>query len=82
MVRAFQSDVEVLRVLINLLQNAQEPVVLAVAAHDLGQYVKHYDRGKKYVKRFALPTQSDELSFLKSGRRFGSQDESYGTYGS
>jgi V-type H+-transporting ATPase subunit H len=23
--------------------------VLAVAAHDLGQYVKYYERGKKYV---------------------------------
>jgi len=47
MVYALESDVEVSRVLINLLKNAQEPVVLAVAAHDLGQYVKHYDRGKK-----------------------------------
>jgi V-type H+-transporting ATPase subunit H len=25
--------------------------VLAVAAHDLGQYVKYYERGKKYVFR-------------------------------
>lgn len=47
MIHALESDVEVFRVLINLLKTAQEPVVLAVAAHDLGQYVKHYDRGKK-----------------------------------
>jgi V-type H+-transporting ATPase subunit H len=47
MVHALESDVDVFRVLINLLNNAQEPVVLAVAAHDIGQYVKHYDRGKK-----------------------------------
>lgn len=25
--------------------------MLAVAAHDLGQYVKYYERGKKYVAR-------------------------------
>ena len=25
--------------------------MLAVAAHDLGQYVKYYERGKKYVFR-------------------------------
>lgn len=47
MIHALIPDVEVFRVLINLLKTAQEPVVLAVAAHDLGQYVKHYDRGKK-----------------------------------
>ena len=47
MAHAPKSDVEVFRVLVNLLKNAQDPVVLAVAAHDLGQYVKHYDRGKK-----------------------------------
>lgn len=23
--------------------------MLAVASHDIGQYVKHYERGKKYV---------------------------------
>lgn len=47
------------RLLINLLKNAQDAVVLAVAAHDLGQYVKHYDRGKKYVNCFSLLTRSD-----------------------
>ena len=47
MVHALESYVEPFRVLINLLKTAQDPVVLAVAAHDLGQYVKHHDRGKK-----------------------------------
>ncbi len=47
MVHALKSDLESFRVLVNLLKTSQDPVVLAVAAHDLGQYVKHYDRGKK-----------------------------------
>lgn len=37
------------RILIRLLKESNDPVVLAVAAHDVGQYVKHYERGKKYV---------------------------------
>jgi V-type H+-transporting ATPase subunit H len=49
MVLPLDSDVKRLRILIGLLKNAEDPVVLAVAAHDLGQYVKHYDRGKRYV---------------------------------
>lgn len=36
------------RVLVELLSNSQDPLVLAVASHDIGQYVKHYPRGKKY----------------------------------
>lgn len=34
------------RILIRLL-GTEDPLVLAVAVHDLGQYVKHYERGKK-----------------------------------
>jgi V-type H+-transporting ATPase subunit H len=63
-IRTLGSDVEVLRVLVNLLKNAQDPVVLAVAAHDLAQYVKHYDRGKKYVDCFDLLTRFDETDFV------------------
>ena len=37
------------RTLIKLLNDSQDPVVLAVAVHDLGQYIKHYKQGKKYV---------------------------------
>lgn len=54
MTRVLEPDVELPRILINLLKNAQDPVVLAVAAHDLGKYVKHYDRGKKYAECFVL----------------------------
>lgn len=37
------------RTLIKLLNDSQDPVVLAVAVHDLGQYIKHYKQGKKCV---------------------------------
>ena len=37
------------RTLIKLLNESNDTVVLAVAAHDIGQYVKHCDRGKKYA---------------------------------
>ncbi|KAJ1307945.1 hypothetical protein OPQ81_002022 [Rhizoctonia solani] len=38
-----------LKRLVELLKISQDNTVLAVAAHDLGQYVKHHDRGKKAV---------------------------------
>ncbi|KAF8350901.1 armadillo-type protein [Amanita rubescens] len=47
--RLNDKDHEQLRILIRLLKESTEPVVLAVAAHDIGQYVKHYDLGKKWV---------------------------------
>ena len=37
------------RILIKLLNESTDATVLAVASHDLGQYVKHYERGKKWV---------------------------------
>jgi V-type H+-transporting ATPase subunit H len=30
-----------------VLKESADPTVLAVAAHDVGQYVKHYERGKQ-----------------------------------
>ena len=38
-----------LKRLVELLKTSPNTTVLAVAAHDLGQYVKHHDRGKKAV---------------------------------
>ena len=37
------------RTLIKLLKDSNDPTVLAVASHDVGQYVKHYQPGKKSV---------------------------------
>ncbi|KAF8431786.1 armadillo-type protein [Boletus edulis BED1] len=46
--RLNEKDYEQLKILIRLL-NAEDSLVLAVAVHDLGQYVKHYERGKKVI---------------------------------
>jgi hypothetical protein len=43
------SDISLPRTLIKVLKESSDPTVLAVAAHDIGQYVKHYERGKKSV---------------------------------
>ncbi|KAH6918818.1 hypothetical protein BKA70DRAFT_30168 [Coprinopsis sp. MPI-PUGE-AT-0042] len=48
-VKLNDKDHEQLKVLISLLRQSNDPVVLAVAAHDVGQYVKYYERGKKIV---------------------------------
>lgn len=36
------------RILTKLLEVSDDPQVLAVAAHDVGEYVRHYPRGKRY----------------------------------
>ncbi|KAJ7871511.1 ATPase V1 complex subunit H [Mycena olivaceomarginata] len=54
-------DHEQLKVLVKLLKESSDPVVLAVAAHDVGQYVKHYDRGKKLVTDLGAKTRVMEL---------------------
>ncbi|PCH38705.1 ATPase V1 complex subunit H [Wolfiporia cocos MD-104 SS10] len=38
-----------LKILIKLLNESSDPIVLAVAAHDVGQYVKYHERGKKAI---------------------------------
>ncbi|KAI0295501.1 ATPase V1 complex subunit H [Russula brevipes] len=50
-----------LKRLIELLRSSQDPLVLAVAAHDLGQYVKYYERGKKIVTDLGAKTRVMEL---------------------
>ncbi|CAE6532872.1 unnamed protein product [Rhizoctonia solani] len=47
--RLDEKDFAQLKRLVELLKTSQDNTVLAVAAHDLGQYVKHHDRGKKAV---------------------------------
>jgi len=50
-----------LKRLIELLRSSQDPIVLAVAAHDLGQYVKYHERGKKIVTDLGAKTRAMEL---------------------
>lgn len=35
------------RILTKLLEKSADPTILAVAAHDTGEYVRHYPRGKQ-----------------------------------
>ena len=35
------------RILTRLLEKSTDPTILAVAAHDTGEYVRHYPRGKQ-----------------------------------
>ena len=51
--------------LIKLLSESHDPIVLAVAAHDVGQYVKHYERGKKSVL-VPFPFQSSDTDLTLS----------------
>lgn len=44
--RLNDKNFEQLKILVNLLKESSDVTVLAVAAHDIGQYVKHYERGK------------------------------------
>lgn len=39
-----------LRILVSLLGNGHDALTLAVALHDIGEYVRHYPRGKTSVK--------------------------------
>ena len=40
------------RMLLRLLEQSKEPLVLCVAAHDIGEYVRHYPHGKRSVELF------------------------------
>jgi V-type H+-transporting ATPase subunit H len=42
---------ELLKILINLLQTSRDPLVLSVANHDIGEYVRHYPRGKHVIEQ-------------------------------
>ncbi|KAF8836764.1 ATPase V1 complex subunit H [Paxillus ammoniavirescens] len=55
-----EKDYAHLKVLIPLL-GADDPLVLAVAVHDLGQYVKHYERGKKVITDLGAKARAMEL---------------------
>ncbi|KAI0781207.1 ATPase V1 complex subunit H [Trametes elegans] len=54
-------DYELLKILIRLLNESNDPTVLAVASHDIGQYVKHYERGKKILTDLGGKTRVMEL---------------------
>lgn len=44
--RLNEKNYELVKILIRLLETSKDPLVLSVAAHDIGEYVRHYPRGK------------------------------------
>lgn len=45
-----EKNYELLKILINLLDTSKDPLVMSVAAHDIGEYVRHYARGKLVIE--------------------------------
>ena len=43
------NNYHLLRCLIGILKESSNPTAMAVASHDLGEYVRYYPRGKKYT---------------------------------
>lgn len=48
-----EKNYELLKMLITLLES-EDPLIVTVAAHDLGEYVRHYPRGKQYVSQIYI----------------------------
>ncbi|CAL1542187.1 unnamed protein product [Lymnaea stagnalis] len=46
-----ENNYELLKMLIRLLDTSKDPLVLSVAAHDIGEYVRYYPRGKNVVEQ-------------------------------
>ncbi|KIY43693.1 ATPase, V1 complex, subunit H [Fistulina hepatica ATCC 64428] len=60
-VKLNERDGEKLKVLIRVLKESTDALALAVAVNDVGQYVKHYERGKKLVNDLGAKTRVMEL---------------------
>lgn len=43
---------ELIKILIKILESTSDALVLCVAAHDIGEYVRHYPRGKTIVEQY------------------------------
>ncbi|KAI9143650.1 ATPase, V1 complex, subunit H [Paraphysoderma sedebokerense] len=56
-----EKDYELLRILARILSTATTPLVLAVAAHDVGQYVKYCPNGKKLLQEIGAKQRIMEL---------------------
>ncbi|KAI8620174.1 ATPase V1 complex subunit H [Chytriomyces sp. MP71] len=59
--RLCERDYELVRVLGRLIAGGSGPLVLAVAAHDVGQFVKYCPAGKKFVQENGTKTQIMQL---------------------
>ncbi|XP_013407528.1 V-type proton ATPase subunit H [Lingula anatina] len=50
-IRLNEKNYELLKMLIKYLETSKDPLVLSVAAHDIGEYVRHYPRGKHVIEQ-------------------------------
>lgn len=48
--RLNERNYELLKILVYLLETSKDALVLSVAAHDIGEYVRHYPRGKHVIE--------------------------------
>lgn len=46
-----EKNYELLKILVRLLETSRDPLVLSVAAHDVGEYVRYYPRGKHVIEK-------------------------------
>lgn len=44
-----EKNYELLRILVHILETSKDALVLSVASYDIGEYVRHYPRGKQLV---------------------------------
>jgi V-type H+-transporting ATPase subunit H len=59
--RLNEQNYELLRILARLLSSSLDPTVLAVAAHDVGEYVSAYPRGKRIIQELGAKQRIMEL---------------------
>ena len=45
--RLIEKNYELLKMLIHLLETSPDPLILAVASYDIGEFVRHFPRGKR-----------------------------------
>ncbi|XP_069107073.1 V-type proton ATPase subunit H-like [Argopecten irradians] len=49
--RLNEKNYELLKILVRLLSDSKDPLILSVSAHDLGEYVRYYPRGKNVIEQ-------------------------------
>ncbi|XP_060554958.1 LOW QUALITY PROTEIN: V-type proton ATPase subunit H-like, partial [Ruditapes philippinarum] len=50
-IRLNEKNYELLKILVRLLEGSKDPLILSVAAHDIGEYVRYYPRGKNVIEQ-------------------------------
>ncbi|XP_071103905.1 V-type proton ATPase subunit H-like isoform X1 [Haliotis cracherodii] len=50
-IRLNEKSYELLKILVRLLETSKDPLILSVAAHDIGEYVRYYPRGKNVIEQ-------------------------------